>query len=199
MACTVRALEFAHRRVAALTVLAGMEAGEIYDRLFERLRHALITIHSHALRDDALALLPLLDLLTSLQVNSMEPVGTGVLSRQGLGLSAAGATLDAEITVILSSKVQLAIILPLEAGPETEAAATLTKMLRTVGQDPCSANMLCLPLCLCSRAEALFGSWPRRPCFGRFFGTGEFRMWPLFSFRLRFFPLMRFRVHGSAC
>ena len=67
MACTVRALEFAHRRLAALTVLAGMEADEIYDRLFERLRHALIIVHSHALRDDASALLPLLDLLTSLQ------------------------------------------------------------------------------------------------------------------------------------
>ena len=37
------------------------------DRLFERLRHALIIVHSHALRDDASALLPLLDLLTSLQ------------------------------------------------------------------------------------------------------------------------------------
>ena len=198
MACTVRALEFAHRRLAALSVLAGMESAEIYDRLFERLRHALIAVHAHALRDDASALLPLLDLLTSLQVDSMEPVGTGVLSQQGLGLATAGPALDPEITVILSSKVQLAIILPLEAGPETAAAMTLTTMLRTVGQDPCSANMLCLPSACVFRLAALFGSWPRRPCFGRFLGTGAFQMWPPFLFRLRLSPSMRFRVHGNA-
>ena len=100
--------------------------------------------------------------------------------------------------VILSSKVQLAIILPLEAGPETAAAMTLTTMLRTVGQDPCSANMLCLPSAGVFRLEALFGSWPRRPYFGRFLGTGAFQMWPPFLFRPRFSPSTRFRVHGNA-
>ncbi|OLP77802.1 hypothetical protein AK812_SmicGene42098 [Symbiodinium microadriaticum] len=135
MACTVAALEFAHRRLASIAVLSGLEAAEVYDRMFERLRHALLLVHSYAPRDDAATLLPLLDLMTSLQVDSMEPVGTGVIAQQGNGLAMAGAAMDKEVTVILSSKVPLAIILPLQEGPETLAVAALTRLLRTVGQE----------------------------------------------------------------
>ena len=58
--------------------------------------------------------MPLLDLLTSLQVDSMEPVGTGVLYQQGDSLQDAGQAMDKEIGVILASKVQLALLLPVE-------------------------------------------------------------------------------------
>ena len=53
MACTVAAIEFAKKRLASLTVLSGLEAAEVYDRMFERVRHALILVHSYAPRDDA--------------------------------------------------------------------------------------------------------------------------------------------------
>ena len=140
MACTVAAIEFAKKRLASLTVLSGLEAAEVYDRMFERVRHALILVHSYAPPDDAATLLPLLDLLTSLQVDSLEPVGTGVIAQQGNGLDMAGAAMDREVTVILSSKVQLSIILPFQEGPETRAVAMLTRLLRTVGQDPGCAS-----------------------------------------------------------
>ena len=66
MAYSPRALEFAHRRLASLTILSGLGAAEIYDRLPERVRHAVLLIHSFVPRDRASELMPLLDLLTSL-------------------------------------------------------------------------------------------------------------------------------------
>ena len=136
MACSTRSLEFAHRRLGALTVMTGLEKAEIYDRFFEGVRHAIILVHSFSPRASAAALLPLLDLLTSLQVDSMEPVRTGVLHQQGRSLQDAGPAMDKEIGLILASKVQLALILPVETGPETRAAATLTALLREIGEDP---------------------------------------------------------------
>ena len=136
MACSARALEFAHRRLSALSVMSGLEKAEIYDRMYERLRHALILVHSFVSRPAAAALMPLLDLLTSLQVDSMEPVGTGVLYQQGDSLQDAGQAMDKEIGVILASKVQLALLLPVEEGLETRAAASLTELLQELGEDP---------------------------------------------------------------
>ncbi|OLP99967.1 Protein NLRC3 [Symbiodinium microadriaticum] len=69
-------------------------------------------------------------------VDSMEPVRTGVLHQQGRSLQDAGPAMDKEIGLILASKVQLALILPVETGPETRAAATLTALLREIGEDP---------------------------------------------------------------
>ena len=138
MACSVRALEFAHRRLAALSVMSGLEAAEVYDCMLEGLRHALLLVHCFVPRDQAQALMPLLDLLTSLQVGSSEPVGTGTVAQRGDSIRAAaprGSAMDAEIGVILASKVQLALILPTFEGPETAAAATLTQILRELGED----------------------------------------------------------------
>ena len=100
MACSVRALEFAHRRLAALSVMSGLEAAEVYDCMLGRLRHALLLVHCFVPRDQAQALMPLLDLLTSLQVGSSEPVGTGTVAQRGDSIRAAaprGSAMDAEI------------------------------------------------------------------------------------------------------
>ena len=50
MACSTRALEFAHRRLAALTVMSGLEKAEIYDRFYEGVRHAIIMVHAFSPR-----------------------------------------------------------------------------------------------------------------------------------------------------
>ena len=65
----------------------------------------------------------------------MEPVGTGVIPQQGHSLQDAGPAMDKEIGLILASKVQLALILPVEPSDETRAAATLTGLLREIGED----------------------------------------------------------------
>ncbi|CAE6912109.1 unnamed protein product [Symbiodinium sp. CCMP2592] len=135
MACSARALEFAHRRLASLTVLSGLEAAEIYDRTLERVRHAVLLVHSFVSRDRALDLMPFLDLLTSLQVGSFEPVGTGTIAQQGSSLENAGPGMDAEVSVILASKVQIALILPTFDCPENHAVATLTRILKDLGED----------------------------------------------------------------
>ena len=46
MSCSVAALEFAYKRLAAISVLTGLEAAEIYDCFYERARHALLLIHA---------------------------------------------------------------------------------------------------------------------------------------------------------
>ncbi|CAE7460584.1 unnamed protein product [Symbiodinium microadriaticum] len=125
MACSVRSLEFARRPLSALSVMTGLEKAEIYDRLYEGLRHAIILVHSFSPRSSAAALLPLLDLLISLQVDSMSRW------RQVCFISRA---MDKEIGVILASTVQLALLLPVEPGAETQAAATLSGLLRELGE-----------------------------------------------------------------
>ena len=135
MSCSFESLAFAWKRLSALLVMTGLETAEIYDCLYERLRHALLLIHAFVPRDVAKDLSPLLDLLTSLHVASSEPVETGVLSQHGASIRACGAALDKEVGVVLASKVQLALLLPVTSGPETRAAAALTAALRDVGED----------------------------------------------------------------
>ena len=43
--------------------------------------------------------------------------------------------MDVEIGVVLAVTVQLALILPLGDGPETAAVATLTSILKELGED----------------------------------------------------------------
>ena len=83
MACSQGSLDFAWRQLAALTVLSGLEAEAIYDRALEEVRHALLQLHSWVGRDDARALLPLIDLLTSLHCSSTVPVASGVIAPKG--------------------------------------------------------------------------------------------------------------------
>ena len=78
MACSPSALAFAHKRLASLTILSGLDASEIYDRMLERVRHAVLLIHSFVPRDQADALMPLLDLLTSFQVGSIRTIPSGM-------------------------------------------------------------------------------------------------------------------------
>ena len=62
------------RQLASLSVLSGLEALEIYDCTLEQTRHALLTVRSWVDRSEAALLLPLVDLLTSLHCDSMDPV-----------------------------------------------------------------------------------------------------------------------------
>ena len=153
MSCSVAALEFAYKRLAAISVLTGLEAAEIYDCFYERARHALLLIHAFVPRPVATDLEPLLDLLTSLHVGAHEPVASGVLSQQGHSIQAGGRALDKEVGVILASKVQLAIILPLGDVPETRAARILTELLRDLGEDPGLLVAECV--CLLAAPSAL--------------------------------------------
>ena len=135
MSCSIASLSFAHKRLAALTVMSGLEASEIYDKMFGRLRHALMIIHAFVPRAIAADLSPLLDLLTNLHLGSMEPIAAGVLSQQGGSLQEAGQALDQEVGVVLASKVQLALILPASSGPEARAAMVLSELMRGLGED----------------------------------------------------------------
>ena len=122
-----------------MTVLSKLEAESIYDRMLEEVRHALLQIHSWVAREDATALLPLIDLLTSLHCGSAVPVASGVIApRAGSGLTAADAR-SKEVLVILRSQVQLAMVLPFPIPgrivPELHAASALTRLLSLLGED----------------------------------------------------------------
>ncbi|CAE7245069.1 unnamed protein product [Symbiodinium sp. CCMP2592] len=72
MSCLQSSLDFAKKQLAAFCVLTGVERDEVYDRGLEELRHSLLILHSWVSRADAAAMLPLIDLLTSLHCGSLE-------------------------------------------------------------------------------------------------------------------------------
>ena len=179
MACSAAALSFANRRLAALSVMTGLESSEIYDRLYECLRHALLLVHAFFPRVIASDLDPLLDLLTSLHVGSDEPIETGTLAQQGGSLAEAGLAMEKDVSVILSSKVQLALLLPVSAGPETRAAMVLSEVLRGLGEDRTAVHIV-LQAHVFPVACKGFGSWLQQPCCGRRSGIEGSQMRPRF-------------------
>ncbi|CAE7815603.1 unnamed protein product [Symbiodinium sp. CCMP2592] len=147
MSCSTVAIDFAWRQLAAISVLTGLEAAEIYDAWLEGTRHALLELHSWVGRAQSVALLPLIDLLTTLHCGSVQPVGSGTIAPRGTSVLSAEDARSEVISTILRSRVQLALVLPMQDPHrnlrELVAAHTLSDIMRSIGEDRHSGFLMC--------------------------------------------------------
>ena len=163
-------MAFAYGALCAWADVWMMAPEQVYDRLFEGSRHAIIELDAAVCPRDCRLLRPLLDLLAGLKLQEEGPVATAILGAGMHGLEGArdwGRACPSDLEVILTALPRLqALARPL--GPTAIAVVRLTAHCGVPGlaaMIPCSSfsQSGCCPQPGCVPSEAVMAQelWDR--------------------------------------